>query len=47
MQCAGPPNGNGERVKDIPTERVIGDPAYLSSHSDHPLQMPDLIDHAP
>ena len=35
-----------ERTKDIPIERVIGGPAFRSSHSDHLLQMADLIAHA-
>ena len=37
---------DGERTKDIPIERVIGGPAFRSSHSDHLLQMADLIAHA-
>ena len=37
---------DGERTKDIPIERVIGDPAFRSSHSDYLLQMADLIAHA-
>ena len=37
---------DGERVKDIPIERVIGGPAFRSSDSDHMLQMADLIAHA-
>ena len=37
---------DGERTKDIPIERVIGGPAFRSSHSDHMLQMADLIAHA-
>ncbi len=36
----------GQRTKDIPIERVIGGPAFRSSHSDHLLQMADLIAHA-
>ncbi len=34
------------RTNDIPIERVIGGPAFRSSHSDHLLQMADLIAHA-
>ena len=34
---------NGERTKDIPIERVIGGPAFRSSHSDYLLQTADLI----
>ena len=37
---------DGERTKDIPIDRVIGDPAFRSSHSDHLLQMAGLIAHA-
>jgi len=37
---------DGERTKDIPIERVIGGPAFRSSHSDLLLQMADLIAHA-
>ena len=37
---------DGERMKDIPIERVIGDPAFRSSHSDYLLQMAGLIAHA-
>ena len=37
---------DGERTKDIPIERVIGDPTFRSSHSVHLLQMADLIAHA-
>ena len=37
---------DGGRTKDIPIERVIGGPAFRSSHSDHLLQMADLIAHA-
>ena len=37
---------DGERTRDIPIERVIGGPAFRSSHSDHMLQMADLIAHA-
>ena len=37
---------DGERTKDIPIEKVIGGPAFRSSHSDHMLQMADLIAHA-
>ncbi len=37
---------DGERTKDIPIERVIGGPAFRSSHSDHLLQLTDLIAHA-
>ena len=37
---------DGGRTKDIPIERVIGGPAFRSSHSDHLLQMTDLIAHA-
>ena len=37
---------DGERTKDIPIEKVIGGPAFRSSHSDHLLQMADLIAHA-
>ena len=29
---------DGERTKDIPIEKVIGGPAFRSSHSDHLLQ---------
>ena len=37
---------DGGLTKDIPTVRVIGVPAFRSSHSDYLLQMADLIDHA-
>ena len=37
---------DGERTKDIPIDRVIGDPAFRSSHSDYLLQMAGLIAHA-
>ncbi len=37
---------DGERTKDIPIDRIIGGPAFRSSHSDHLLQMADLIGHA-
>ncbi len=37
---------DGERTKDIPIERVIGGPSFRSSHSDHLLQMADLVAHA-
>ena len=37
---------DGERTKDIPIEKVIGGPAFRSSHSDYLLQMADLIAHA-
>ena len=37
---------DGGRTKDIPIERVIGGPSFRSSHSDHLLQMADLIAHA-
>ena len=37
---------DGGRTKDIPIERVIGGPAFRSSHSDCLLQMADLIAHA-
>ena len=37
---------DGERTRDIPIERVIGGPAFRSSHSDNLLQMADLIAHA-
>ena len=37
---------DGGRTKDIPIERVIGGPAFRSSHSDYLLQMADLIAHA-
>ena len=37
---------DGERTRDIPIERVIGGPAFRSSHSDHLLQMADLVAHA-
>ncbi len=37
---------DGEPTKDIPIERVIGGPAFRSSHSDHLLQMAGLIAHA-
>ena len=37
---------DGGRTRDIPIERVIGGPAFRSSHSDHLLQMADLIAHA-
>ena len=37
---------DGERTKDIPIEKVIGGPAFRSSHSDFLLQMADLIAHA-
>ena len=37
---------DGERTRDIPIEKVIGGPAFRSSHSDHLLQMADLIAHA-
>ncbi len=37
---------DGERTKDIPIERVIGDPAFRSSHSDYLLQIAELIAHA-
>ena len=37
---------DGEQTKDIPIERVIGGPAFRSSHSDNLLQMADLIAHA-
>ena len=37
---------DGERTKDIPIERVIGDPAFRSSGDDRLLQMADLITHA-
>ena len=37
---------DGERTRDIPIERVIGGPSFRSSHSDHLLQMADLIAHA-
>ena len=37
---------DGERTKGISIENVIGGPAYRSSHSDHLLQMADLIAHA-
>ena len=37
---------DGERTREIPIERVIGGPAFRSSHSDYLLQMADLIAHA-
>ena len=37
---------DGERTRDIPIERVIGGPSFRSSHSDHLLQVADLIAHA-
>lgn len=37
---------DGERTRDIPIERVIGGPAFRSSHSDYLLQMADVIAHA-
>ncbi len=37
---------DGERRKDIPMKRVIGGPAFQSSHSDCLLQMADFIAHA-
>ena len=37
---------DGERTKDIPTERDIGGPAFRGSRSDYLLQMADLIAHA-
>lgn len=37
---------DGARTRDIPIERIIGGPAFRSSHSDHLLQMADLIAHA-
>ena len=37
---------DGERTRNIPIERVIGGPAFRSSHSDYLLQMADLIAHA-
>ena len=37
---------DGERTRNIPIEKVIGDPAFRSSHSDYLLQMADLIAHA-
>ncbi|MDE2802756.1 MAG: DUF3800 domain-containing protein [Chloroflexota bacterium] len=37
---------DGARSRDIPIARVIGGPAFRSSHSDHLLQMADLIAHA-
>ena len=37
---------DGERTRNIPIERVIGVPAFRSSHSDYLLQMADLIAHA-
>ena len=37
---------DGERTKDIPIERVIGDPSFRSSGDDRLLQMADLIAHA-
>ena len=36
---------DGEWTKDIPIERDIGGPAFRSPHSDHLLQMADLIAH--
>ncbi len=35
-----------KRTKAIPIEKVIGGPAFRSSHPDHLLQMTDLIAHA-
>ena len=37
---------DGQPTRDIPIERVIGGPAFRDSHSDHLLQMADLIAHA-
>ena len=37
---------DGEATKDIPIERIIGGPAFRSSHSDYLLQLADLIAHA-
>ena len=37
---------DGERTRNIPIEKVIGGPAFRSSHSDYLLQMADLIAHA-
>ena len=37
---------DGEQTKDIPIDRVIGGPAFRSSHSDYLLQMTYLIAHA-
>ena len=37
---------DGERTRDLPIERVIGGPAFRSSHADCLLQMADLIAHA-
>ena len=37
---------DGQPTRDIPIERVIGGPAFREPHSDHLLQMADLIAHA-
>ena len=37
---------DGGRTRDIPIENVIGGPAFRSSHSDHLLQLADMIAHA-
>ena len=37
---------DGEPTRNIPIEKVIGGPAFRSSHSDYLLQMADLIAHA-
>ncbi len=37
---------DGQLTRDIPIERVIGGPAFRDPHSDHLLQMADLIAHA-
>ena len=37
---------DGERTKEIPTDRDIGGPAFRGSRSDYLLQMADLIAHA-
>ena len=37
---------DGQPTRDIPIERVIGGPAFRDPHSDHLLQMADLIAHA-
>ena len=36
----------GERIRNIPVENVIGGPAFRSSDSDCLLQMADFIAHA-
>ena len=37
---------DGERTRNISIERVIGDPAFRDSSSDHLIQMTDFIAHA-